>query len=154
MPHQFLSSLFYHPHNIGWGVQIIKLLIIRFYSLSCYLIPLRPKYSPQHPILKHPQPAFFPHCQRPSFTPIQSNMQNHSSSYLNQINKGKGHPITGHQAEWPAPRPGRFSPGKDPVPIVQEAGWAPGPVWTCAINLVPTGIFFLIRSPVRPACSQ
>jgi len=22
-----------------------------------------------------------------------------------------------------------FTPGKDPVPIVQEAGWAPGPVW-------------------------
>ena len=21
------------------------------------------------------------------------------------------------------------TPGKDPVPIVQEAGWAPGPVW-------------------------
>jgi hypothetical protein len=30
----------------------------------------------------------------------------------------------------PAPRPDRFTPGKDPVPIVQEAGWAPGPVWT------------------------
>jgi len=27
------------------------------------------------------------------------------------------------------PRP-QFNPGKDPVPIVQEAGWAPGPVWT------------------------
>ena len=27
------------------------------------------------------------------------------------------------------PRP-HFSPGKDPVPIVQEAGWAPGPVFT------------------------
>jgi len=27
------------------------------------------------------------------------------------------------------PRP-HFTPGKDPVPIVQEAGWAPGPVWT------------------------
>jgi len=27
------------------------------------------------------------------------------------------------------PRP-HFIPGKDPVPIVQEAGWAPGPVWT------------------------
>jgi len=25
-----------------------------------------------------------------------------------------------------------LSPGKDPVPIVQEAGWAPGPVWTGA----------------------
>ena len=33
--------------------------------------------------------------------------------------------------EWSAARPGRtFTPGKDPVPILQEAGWAPGPVWT------------------------
>jgi len=32
--------------------------------------------------------------------------------------------------EWSAARPGRsLSPGKDPVPILQEAGWAPGPVW-------------------------
>ena len=38
------------------------------------------------------------------------------------------------------PRPGRFTPGKDLVPIVQEAGWAPGPVWTGAQNLTPTGI--------------
>ena len=30
-----------------------------------------------------------------------------------------------------ATRPGRtLPPGKDPVRIVQEAGWAPGPVWT------------------------
>ena len=27
------------------------------------------------------------------------------------------------------PRP-HFTPGKDPVLILQEAGWAPGPVWT------------------------
>ena len=27
------------------------------------------------------------------------------------------------------PRP-HFTPGNDPVPIVQEAGWAPGSVWT------------------------
>ena len=27
------------------------------------------------------------------------------------------------------PRP-HFTPGKDPVPILQEAVWAPGPVWT------------------------
>ena len=26
--------------------------------------------------------------------------------------------------------PAAFTPGKDPVPIVQGAGWAPGPVWT------------------------
>jgi hypothetical protein len=34
---------------------------------------------------------------------------------------------------WSAACPGRFTPGKDPVPIVQEAGWAPGPVWTCVM---------------------
>ena len=43
-----------------------------------------------------------------------------------------------------------FTLGKDPVPFVQEAGWAPGPVWTGAENLSPTGI----RSPDRPARSQ
>jgi hypothetical protein len=34
--------------------------------------------------------------------------------------------------EWSKSRPGRtLAPGKGPpVPIVQEAGWAPGPVWT------------------------
>ena len=36
------------------------------------------------------------------------------------------------------PRP-LFTPGKDPVPVVQEAGWAPGPVWTGAENLAPPG---------------
>ena len=43
-----------------------------------------------------------------------------------------------------------LTPGKDPVPIVQEAGWASGPVWTGAENLSPTGI----RSPGRPARRQ
>jgi hypothetical protein len=28
-----------------------------------------------------------------------------------------------------------FAPGKEPVPIVQEDGWAPGPVWAGAENL-------------------
>jgi len=33
--------------------------------------------------------------------------------------------------EWSAARPGRtLPPGKDPVPILQDAGWTPGPVWT------------------------
>ena len=41
-----------------------------------------------------------------------------------------------------------FTPGKDPVPIVQGAGWAPGPVWTVAENLVPTGIRSRTVQPV------
>jgi len=43
-----------------------------------------------------------------------------------------------------------LTPGNDPVPIVQEAGWDSGPVWTGAENLAPTGI----RSPDRPARRQ
>ena len=31
--------------------------------------------------------------------------------------------------------PARFAPREDPVPIAQEAGWAPGPVWMGAENL-------------------
>ena len=51
---------------------------------------------------------------------------------------------------WSTPRPGRFTPWKDPVPTVQEDGWASEPVWTVAENLAPTGI----RSPDRPALSE
>ena len=36
------------------------------------------------------------------------------------------------------PRP-PLPPGKDPVPILQEAGWAPEPVWIGAENLASTG---------------
>ena len=39
---------------------------------SRYLFPLRPKYSPQHPSLKHPQSMFLPQCEPLSFTPIQN----------------------------------------------------------------------------------
>jgi hypothetical protein len=35
--------------------------------------------------------------------------------------------------------PAAFTTGKDPVPIVQEAGWAPGPVWIGAENLASPG---------------
>jgi hypothetical protein len=46
--------------------------------------------------------------------------------------------------------PAAFIPRKDPVPIVQEAELTPGPVWTGAENLAPTGT----RSPDRPARSK
>jgi hypothetical protein len=43
-----------------------------------------------------------------------------------------------------------LTPRKNLVPIVQDAGWVPGPVWTGAENLTPTGIW----SPHHPAHSQ
>jgi hypothetical protein len=51
---------------------------------------------------------------------------------------------------WSTPRPGHFTPGEDPVPIVYEVGWAPGPVWRGAENLDLTGI----RSPEYPINSE
>jgi len=79
--------------------------------------------------------------------------------------KGKVHPRTGHEGPegkksyrsslsltsaldgggWSTPRPGRFPPEKEPIPIVQEARWAPAPVRTGAKNLAPTGIRSLDR---------
>jgi hypothetical protein len=72
--------------------------------------------------------------------------------YIGTLNKGKVDPLRSIGAhlgdrryssysfltsaleggEWSASRPGRaLPPGKEPpVPIVQEAGWAPEPVWT------------------------
>jgi hypothetical protein len=47
--------------------------------------------------------------------------------------EGRGVSIT----PWPLFNP---TPQKDPVLIVQETGWAPGPVLTGAENLAPTGI--------------
>jgi len=55
------------------------------------------------------------------------------------------------RSEWRVsvtPRP-LFTHGEDRVSIVQEAGWAPAPVWTGADNLASTGI----RSPDRPVRS-
>ena len=43
-----------------------------------------------------------------------------------------------------------FTPDKNPVPILQETGWASEPVWIGEENFVPTRI----RSPDRPACSE
>jgi hypothetical protein len=61
------------------------------------------------------------------------------------------------------PRP--LYPRERPGTHLQEAGWALGPVWTCAKNLAPTVIFFYYtyinlgvlnrhRSPERPARTQ
>jgi hypothetical protein len=61
------------------------------------------------------------------------------------------HDLGTRRGERSAARPGRtLPPGKTQVPIVQETGWAPGPVRTGAENLAPTRI----RSPERPARSQ
>jgi len=43
------------PIQYWMGVQIIKLLIMQSSPFPCYLVPFRPKYPPQHTLLKHLQ---------------------------------------------------------------------------------------------------
>ena len=47
------------------------------------------------------------------------------------------------------PPPAASTTGKDSVPILQEAGWAPGPVWTGGKSRPHR-----YSIPDRPACSQ
>jgi hypothetical protein len=60
MPCQSQFSWYDHPNDIWWGVHSIKLLVMYSSPVSCYLVPLRPQYPPEHPILENPQSKFSP----------------------------------------------------------------------------------------------
>jgi len=51
---------------------------------------------------------------------------------------------------WSTPHTDRFTPRNDPVPTVQEAGWASGSIWVGEDNFFHAGI----PSPDRPARSE
>ena len=79
---------------------------------------------------------------KPQGPKLGAEVQLHSFSNLGAIWGGGGPVINA--------TPRRFYPrDKDPVPMVQEAAWAPGPVWMGAENLASNGI----RSPDCPARS-
>jgi len=75
MPRPSHSSHFYQPSNIGWGVQIIKLLIMYFF-FHCPLTSLfGPNILLNNLFSNTLSFLFLPQYQRPSFTPIQNNRQ-------------------------------------------------------------------------------
>ena len=55
---------------------------------------------------------------------------------------------------WSTPRPGRLYPRKDPVPVVQESGWASKLVWIGAENLAPPGSDPRTFQPVASRCTD
>ena len=74
MPCPSRSPWFNETKNmLRWLVmQVIRLRVMSLSPFPRYLVPPKPKYSPQHHILKHPRLPFLPQCQRPGFTPIQT----------------------------------------------------------------------------------
>jgi hypothetical protein len=85
------------------------------------------------------------------------NIHQHMNSKVKGKSKSKGHPRTCHKGPegewsytstlsltsaldgcgWSKPRPGRFTPAKAPIPIVEQAWWTPRLVWMVAENFVP-----------------
>jgi len=73
------------PTHLILHLIIRKILCEQYRSLSSslrsfspfpyYIIPIRPNYSLQHPILKSAKPTFLPQRERPSFTPIHHNRE-------------------------------------------------------------------------------
>ena len=55
---------------------------------------------------------------------------------------------------WSVSLPGRFTPGNDPVPIVQEAAWAPRPAWTGVESLAPPSPPGFDPRTVQPIASR
>jgi hypothetical protein len=70
MPRSSRPPWFDDASNISWSLQVTKFIIVKHSIASCHFLPLRHKYSPQHPVLKHPQSMLFPCSVRPIFTPI------------------------------------------------------------------------------------
>ena len=68
--------------------------------------------------------------------------------------KGKLHPRTGYEGtRWSAPRSGLVTPGKGPV-LIQEVGWAPGPVLTSHLRSIKYICDKFNTSRVSPSTSS
>jgi hypothetical protein len=53
-----------------------------------------------------------------------------------------------------APRSARFTPGKDPAPVVQEAGWASGQLWMARKISPPQGFDPRKFQPLSSRCTD
>jgi len=67
---------------LGVECRSLSSSLCSFLHSTVTVVPPRLEYSPQHPTLEHLQSTFLAQCERPTFTPIQNNMQNYSSVYL------------------------------------------------------------------------
>jgi hypothetical protein len=81
-PSGFPTEILYAPLLAPYVLHVLPISvflightndIVMQSSPLCYLVPLKPKYPPQHPIFENPEPTFLPQSERPSFTPIRNN---------------------------------------------------------------------------------
>jgi hypothetical protein len=53
-----MTQIIFGEEYMSWSSSLCN-----FLPVSYHFVPLRPKYLPQCPILKHPQPMTFPSCE-------------------------------------------------------------------------------------------
>jgi len=51
MPNPSYSSWFYHSNIVWWGVQLMRLLVMKYPPVLCYIFPCRPKYLTHNSLL-------------------------------------------------------------------------------------------------------
>ena len=130
-------------------------LATKFSQYFCQWLPLMYEHFPKYTFSITPNYLIFPIGCKSKFHTVQNHKGKQVKCTLVQAlrlctgrtahrgSRGIALPYHDHGTRrgWEisvTPRP-LFTPGKDSVIIVQEAGWAPGPVWTGAENLAPPG---------------
>jgi hypothetical protein len=58
---------------------------MQFPLSSYYLLSLRYKHSPQHPVLRHPESIIYLYCEIPSFPPIKRTLNILFNNVVSQI---------------------------------------------------------------------
>jgi len=65
----------------------MKILIMQSATDYHHFLPVRCRYSPQHPILEHSQSTFFRYWNRPSFSLVQNYQYNYGSAYFMSLER-------------------------------------------------------------------
>ena len=113
-------------------------LLLDSYTTNCYFFHVRPASRPTITCIAFGHETFGHFCLNMRDTPCIHKVKVKWSRYRPGVAQMVGRGIAllchdrGTRREWVVSSTPRlhFAPGKDPVPIVQEDGWAPGPVWT------------------------
>jgi len=74
---------FVYGTNYVWRVHFVDTLIMRLWTVFCYCLPPRPKYSSQHHNRESPQSSLFPYRLRDHVTFTHSKRKLYSSAYFN-----------------------------------------------------------------------
>ena len=72
----------------GEEYRALSSFLYSLFPLPSYVVSLRPKCPPQHPVFGNLEPVCLCQCEQRTFTPLQNNRQDNTSVYLNPYTFG------------------------------------------------------------------